>query len=73
MIGLASMFTVKEQQALQKYCGIVLNDDKDYTDDEILEIYELFCETFPHEYDSKGRPMETALLFEHIVDKLVEL
>lgn len=71
MKGLASIFTEKEQKALQAHCGLVLWDDKDYTSDEILEIYNLVCDTFP--YDADGYPLELGWLFEHIVDNLVDL
>ena len=73
MKGLASIFTEKEQKALQQHCGFVLRDDKDYTRDEILEIYDLVCDTFPYEYDDDGYPLELGWIFEHIVDKLVDL
>lgn len=73
MKGLASIFTEKEQKALQEHCGLVLWDDKDYTSDEILEIYDLVCDTFPYEYDADGYPLELGWIFEHIVDKLVDL
>lgn len=73
MKGLASVFSPKEQKALQEYCGIILHDDKDYTDDEILEIYDLVCDTFPYEYADDGRPLELGWLFEGIIYKLVDL
>ena len=71
--GLASVFTEKEQTALLEHCGIALSDTKDYTGDEILEIYDLVCDTFPYEYDADGYPLELGWIFEHIVDKLVDL
>ena len=73
MTGLASQFTEEERQALQAYCGLILLDDKDYTSDEILEIYDLVCDEFPYEYDEDGRPLELGWMFEHIIDKLVDL
>lgn len=73
MKGLASIFTDKELAALQEYCGIFLCDDKDYTDDELCDTYDLVCNTFPYEYDDDGSPLELGWLFEHIVDKLVAL
>ena len=73
MKGLASIFTEKEQKALRQHCGLVLQDDKDYTRDELLEIYDLVCDTFPYEYDDDGYPLELGWIFEHIVDKLVDL
>jgi len=73
MVGLASVFTEKERHALQEYCGIVLNDDREYSKDDILDIYDLVCDTFPYEYDHEGRPLELGWIFEHIVDKLVDL
>lgn len=73
MKGLASIFTEKEQKVLQEHCGLVLRDDKDYTSDEILEIYDLVCDTFPYEYDADGYPLELGWIFERIIDKLVDI
>lgn len=73
MIGLASVFTEKERYALQEHCNIVLSDDREYSKDDLLEIYDLVCDTFPYDYDREGRPLELGWIFEHIVDKLVDL
>ena len=73
MKGLASIFTEQEREALRVHCGLALHDDKDYSRDELLEIYDLVCDTFPYEYDDDGYPLELGWIFEHIVDKLVDL
>ena len=73
MSGLASVFTEEERSALQKYCGLALHDDQDYSKEELLEIYDLVCDTFPYAYDQDGRPLELGWMFEHIIDKLVAL
>ena len=73
MKGLASIFTEQERESLRVHCGLTLHDDKDYSRDELLDIYDLVCDTFPYEYDDDGRPLELGWIFEHIVDKLVDL
>ena len=73
MKGLASIFTEQEREALLKHCSLTLRDDKDYSRDELLEIYDLVCDTFPYEYADDGRPLALGWIFEHIVDKLVDL
>lgn len=72
-ISLASVFTEKERNALQEYCGIVLSDDREYSRGDLLGIYDLVCDMFPYEYDHEGRPLELGWIFENIVDKLVDL
>ena len=73
MSGLASVFTEEECSALQKYCGLVLYDHQEYSKEELLEIYDLVCDTFHYAYDQDGRPLELGWMFEHIIDKLVAL
>lgn len=69
----ASIFPKKGQKALREYCGLFPRDNKDYTSDGILEIYDFVCDTFPYEYDAAGYSLELGWIFEHIVDKLVDL
>lgn len=69
MTGVKSVFTENELSFMKSTIGIELSDEKDYSDDDLLEIHEEITEELPHDYDSDGYPLESGRLFESIVDK----
>ena len=72
MTGVKSVFSAKEIDFMKNALGIEFSDDKDYSDEELLEIHEQITEELPHDYDDKGNPLESARLFESIVDKFYD-
>ena len=58
MKNVASVFTPEEQLFIKEYGGVVLDDDKDYSDDELVSIYDAVTEDAPY-----------TDVFESIVDK----
>lgn len=72
MTGVRSVFDQEELDFIESSIGLVLSDTKDYTDDELLEIYDLITEELPCEFDEEGYPLKTGWLFEHIIDKFLE-
>lgn len=69
MIGVKSLFTEAERKFMKDKIGVEFSDSKDYSEDELMEIYELILEKLPYEYDSDGRPQEAGWLFEFIIDR----
>lgn len=72
MTGLKSVFTEEELAFMRTSIGLELSDTKDYTNDELDNIYLLITEELPHDYDDDGTPLETGWMFEHIVDKFLK-
>ncbi len=73
MKGLASRFSEEALEELKKQLGIELDDDHDYTNDELSDLYCRVTEDFPYEFDAEGEPLRMGWIFEEIVDRLVEL
>lgn len=70
MKNIKSIFTDEENEFITKNTGIELNDEHDYSSAELLELYETFEDGLPYDYDNKtGMPLESAQLFESIIDK----
>ncbi len=67
-----SVFTAEELDFMKTNIGLELSDDKDYSTDELLDIYELILDELPHEYDEEGYPLKAGRLFESIVDKFYD-
>ena len=72
MTKVRSVFTEEELKFMESTIGLVLTDDKDYSDDELDDMYWRITEELPHDYDGEGYPLETGKLFESIVDKFLE-
>ena len=53
--------------------GIELDDNRDYTDDDLLDLYERITEEFPYAYDEDGMPLRMGKVFEEIVDAFDEM
>lgn len=72
MTGVRSVFTAKELAFIEKNTELELSDTKDYTDDELTDIYEQLTEELPYTYDGDGYPLEEGRLFESIIDKFLD-
>ena len=72
MTGVKSVFTEEELDFMKKHIGLELSDTKDYTDDELTDIYVQITTELPYAYDSEGYPLEQGQLFEAIVDKFLD-
>jgi hypothetical protein len=66
----SKVFNVQELEHLKKI-GIVFDDEKDYSEDEIFELYEKFEDSDENDLSLKpnGDPTDGLLLFESILDK----
>lgn len=73
MTGVKSIFSDEELGFMKSNIGLELSDEKDYTDDELNDIFDLATEELPHDFDDDGTPLETGWMFEHIVDKFLEI
>lgn len=71
MTGVRSVFTEKELAFMESAIGLELSDTKDYTDNELDDIYLLITEELPHDFDDDGYPLETGRMFEGIIDKFL--
>ena len=71
--NLASRFSAEAREELDKQLGIELDDDHDYSEGELLDLYERITEDFPADYDLAGNPMRLGRIFEDIVDVLTGL
>ena len=71
MKGVRSVFTTEELDFMENTVGLKLSDEKDYTTDELLEVYDQITE-LPYEYDDEGYPLEAGRLFESIMDKYLQ-
>lgn len=72
MTGVRSVFTDKELEFMENSIGLILSDNKDYSEDELDDIYLRITEGLPYSYDKDGYPLETGELFERIVDKFLD-
>ncbi len=73
MKRLASRFSEEALEELQKQMGIELDDDHDYSESELLDLYERITEDFPAEYDAAGDPLRLGRIFEDVIDVLTGL
>lgn len=72
MKGVASLFSSEARQALKDYLNIVLNDEYNYSKEELVSLYEKITDEFPYEYGPSGEPLETAKIFESILDVFIK-
>lgn len=72
MTGVKSVFSPEELRFMERTIGLQLSDSKDYSSDELLDIYDRITEDLPYEYDDDGTPCEGGRLFESIIDKFID-
>ncbi len=72
MKNIASLFSDRAKEALQKNLGITLSDDHDYSRDELELLYERITDEFPYSYGSDGSPQESGMIFDEIIDTFCE-
>lgn len=72
MKSISKWFSKDALDELRKM-GIELDDNRDYTDDDLLDLYERITEEFPYAYDEDGMPLRTGKIFEEIVDAFEEM
>lgn len=72
MTGVKSVFSSEELDFMKSTIGIELSDERDYSDDDLLELHDQITEDLPHDYDSEGNPLDSGRLFESIVDKFYD-
>ena len=74
MKNLRSVFSEEEIMVIEEYTDIILSDEYDYSDDELLNICEIFEDKLPFEFDYKtDMPTKNGFLFESIMDKCSEI
>ena len=68
MKNISSVFSRDALSALKEQMGIVFNDEHDYSQGELLTLYDRIEENFPYSYQENGEPTELGRIFEEIVD-----
>lgn len=71
MIGLRSLFKEEQLEFIEKNTDLRLSDTKDYSDDDLDEIYCQLTDELPYSFDRDGYPLEEGRLFEDIIDVFV--
>ena len=71
MKNVNSHFSDEELDSLKKI-GIQFDPEHDYTDDELLDMYEKIEDELPCAFDDKGEPLKSGRIFESIVDKFYD-
>lgn len=72
MTGVKSVFSPEELSFMENTIGLHLSDNKDYSNDELLDIYDRITENLPYDYDEDGTPRKNGHLFESIIDKFID-
>ncbi len=70
MKGLASRFSAEALVELKKHLGIELDDDHDYSQTELNDLYDRITDDFPYEFDAEGKPLRMGRIFEGMIDAL---
>lgn len=68
MKNIASLFSDRARTALKESLGITLSDDRDYSQDELEQLYERITDEFPYSFDSDGSPQDSGMIFDEIID-----
>ena len=68
MKNITSMFSKDALSALKGQMDIVFDDERDYSQGELLTLYDRIEENFPYSYQENGEPTELGRIFEEIVD-----
>lgn len=61
MKNIAAVFTAEELLFIEKYTGVMLENSRDYSDDELLDIHESITENAPIDD-----------VFESVIDKFYD-
>lgn len=72
MKNIASLFSDRARTALRESLGITLSDDRDYSQNELEQLYERITDEFPYSFDSDGSPQEPGMIFDEIIDTFCE-
>lgn len=68
MKGLRSVFT-DEQNEMLKNIGIDLSDEIDYTDDELIDMYDVMTRHYVEvSFDDNDEPLPICYVWESIID-----
>jgi len=71
--NVASFFPKEALAELKAQLGIELSNEKDYSEDELSDLYNKITEDFPYAYDSDtGGPLHLGRIFESIVDTFLK-
>lgn len=73
MTGVRAAFTEKELEFMRTAIGLELSDTRDYSDDELLVLFDRVTDELPLDLDDEGRPLARGWLFGSIVDKFLAL
>lgn len=73
MKNITARFSAEALKELRKQVGVVLDDEHDYSDDEIGNLYVKVTDEFPYEYGGDGERLRMGRIFDEIVDVLIEL
>ena len=68
MKNIASRFSTDARLALKRELDIDLSDEKDYSGDELENLYNWIADDFPYSYDDNGEPLEMGRIFDEIMD-----
>lgn len=68
MKNITSVFSKDALSALKEQMDIVFDDERDYSQGELLALYDRIEEDFPYSYQESGEPTELGRIFEEIVD-----
>lgn len=68
MKNISSVFSRDALSALKEQMDIVFDDGHDYSQGELLTLYDRIEEDFPYSYQENGEPTELGHIFEEIVD-----
>ena len=63
MKNVAAVFTAEELSFIEQHSGAALTDERDYSDDELLDIHQALCDNAPSLVDP---------VFEQIIDKFYD-
>lgn len=73
MKNITMYFSAEALEALREKMGIILDNNHDYSLDELGELYDRITDDFPYEYGDNGEPLRLGRIFDEIVDALIKL
>ena len=68
MKNVASYFSEKARAALKCELNIELSDTKEYSYNELEDLYNQITDDFPYSYEADGSPTEMGQVFEEIIN-----
>ena len=72
MTGVRSVFSEKELEFMKNALDVEFSDTKDYTADELSDLYWYLSQELPYEFDEDGYPLESGRIFLSIMDKFFD-